>query len=444
MNLPTDSKWSFIVLPGLAMSLGWGLRGQIGHSTGAMIPGAFLALILCSLLPGKLFSRGRVLGLGAIALGYGATMTTQDTADLALRWISNPGNTLTRDFVGLAIKGGLWALFAGVFLGVAVAASQYKRRDIVVGMILAVIGFHLGWAWINKPRPVYFSVTRHETWGGFLVAAIVLLVWFTLRGHTKVPLVLGLCAAAAGAIGLPMGAVIGETGSHAAFSGSWYDWWKILELTFGAFMGMGIGVGTYWVRDALTDGNGKNGTVNESPVSRAPGTILGLAICGIFTVLVHYRLTGWLLFGSLLLCIVFFFPREVGWHVGITMTFYVTAVNVLTYWLHEQKIGNPVFLWALVWLATLAVAWAVTGWWSEKGTAVRRALVWLMWGIVVLTGLKGFLSHAVLYPPMGAVAAAGGRLLYTVETWRTALTDQIVLVLMALALTWLVARLDAS
>src|SRR5665213_3084841 len=118
MNGPAINKeinrWMFLLLPGLAMSLGWGLRGQVGHSTGAMIPGALVALALCSLLPGKQFSRGMAVGLGAIALGYGATMTTQDTADLALRWIFNPGNTLTRDFTGLAIKGALWALFGGL------------------------------------------------------------------------------------------------------------------------------------------------------------------------------------------------------------------------------------------------------------------------------------------------------------------------------------------
>ena len=35
-----------ILLPALAMGLGWGIRGQFGHETGAMVPGALVGLAL--------------------------------------------------------------------------------------------------------------------------------------------------------------------------------------------------------------------------------------------------------------------------------------------------------------------------------------------------------------------------------------------------------------
>jgi len=437
----------FIFLPGLAMSLGWGLRGQIGHSTGAMIPGALVALALCSLLPGKRFSRGMVVGLGAIAFGYGATMTTQDTADLALRWIFNPGNTLTRDFTGLAIKGALWALFAGVFLGVAFAAFRYRWKDVVLGMVFMVASFPLGWMLINKPRPVYFSVTRHETYGGYLFSGIVLLAWLTFRGRTKIPLVLGICAAVAGAIGLPIGAVLASAGSHTAYVGKWYAWWKVLETTFGALMGVGLGIGTYLIKDKLPDADGWKESVT-GPASRVWGTVLGLAICEVFEILSHhglggYRLGEWLILGSVLICLVFYFPKAVGWHVGITMTFYVTAVSIITYWHRDQKIGNAVYLWAAVWLLTLAVSWKVAGWWDHRDTVVRKGFVFLVWAMVVLTDLTKFINRQVLHPTAQAVATSGARWLYTVETWASALVVQIIFTVMALVLTWLIAQPDA-
>ncbi len=441
MNSPKIQKWMFILIPALAMSLGWGLRGQVGHSTGAMIPGALVALVLCSLLPDKQFSRGMVIGLGAIAFGYGATMTTQDTADLALRWIFNPGSTLPLAFTGLAIKGALWALFGGIFIGLAFAASHYRWRDIVLGMVFMVASFPLGWMLINKPRPVYFSVTRHESYGGYLVAGIVLLAWLTFRGRTKIPLTLGLCAALAGAIGLPLGAVLGGAGSHTAYVGRWYDWWKVLETTFGACMGAGLGIGTYLVKDKLPDLDEWKEPAARA-LSRAWGTVLGLVICEAFAVLAHLRLGGWLIFGSVLLCVVFYFPKQVGWHVGLTMTIYVTAVNVITYWHREQKIGNPLFLWTLVWLLTLAVSWKVAGWWDEKDRAIRKSFVFLMWTIVVLTTLRGFIIQSVLHPPAQAVATAGGRWIYTVDAWASALVVQIVLAIMAFVLTWLIAKPD--
>ena len=44
-------KWFFVLLPAIAMMLGWGLRGHIGGGPfGAMIPGAMVALSIGMLL----------------------------------------------------------------------------------------------------------------------------------------------------------------------------------------------------------------------------------------------------------------------------------------------------------------------------------------------------------------------------------------------------------
>ena len=39
---------SQILLPALAMSVGWGFRGNYGHEAGAMVPGALVALAVLS------------------------------------------------------------------------------------------------------------------------------------------------------------------------------------------------------------------------------------------------------------------------------------------------------------------------------------------------------------------------------------------------------------
>jgi hypothetical protein len=39
-------QFVLVVLAALSMSVGWGLRGDYGHETGAMMPGALLGLAL--------------------------------------------------------------------------------------------------------------------------------------------------------------------------------------------------------------------------------------------------------------------------------------------------------------------------------------------------------------------------------------------------------------
>jgi hypothetical protein len=100
----------------------------------------------------------------------------------------------------------------------------------------------------------------------------------------------------------------------------------------------------------------------------------------------------------------------------------------------------------MVSLVTAAASWAVTGWWNERDTAVRKPLLFLMWAIVALTALKTFIEYPVLYPDTQLVAAAGSRWLYTVKTWGGGLGDEVILTTLALLLTWLTAQtsLDAG
>ena len=47
---PTGGRYPWLglalVLPAMAGGMGWGIRGQYGHETGAMVPGVLVALTL--------------------------------------------------------------------------------------------------------------------------------------------------------------------------------------------------------------------------------------------------------------------------------------------------------------------------------------------------------------------------------------------------------------
>ena len=115
------SLWLVIISASMAGGMGWGIRGQYGHETGAMIAGLLVSLVLVFLFcPGNSSIHVvRAAALGTIAMGFGGSMTYGQTIGLthdsplignweALRW----------GMLGLAIKGSIWIGFAGLFLGI--------------------------------------------------------------------------------------------------------------------------------------------------------------------------------------------------------------------------------------------------------------------------------------------------------------------------------------
>ena len=79
MNQTTPHRQAVILplLSGLAMSLGWGIRGDYGHEAGAMLPGALVALAIV-LTAGRedwLARAGTLAMLGAVGWAFGGQMS---------------------------------------------------------------------------------------------------------------------------------------------------------------------------------------------------------------------------------------------------------------------------------------------------------------------------------------------------------------------------------
>ncbi len=440
MNSENTSKGLSFLIPVLAMWIGWGIRGQLGHWTGAMIPGALLGLALSFLLKGKQFSPGLLAGLAAAGYGFGAAQTTLQTAGFLRGTNHDHVVRLGIALPGLAIKGGLWAMFAGAGVGLALAARHYHKRDIVAGLLLLIATFYAGWWVIDRPKLIYLSVDRPEIWGGLLVGGIVFLVWITVRGHTRIPLTVALYAAAAGGIGYPIAVSLAAAGMR--YSHIHQDWWKLAETTFGAFMGTGIALGTLRVKDSLPAGE------SSAPKSAAEGriwaAILGAALAVAGTMALSQRVLPWIILGSLLWCAAYY-SHQTAWQIGVSMTFFGTAANLVDYWSREQKLGHGVELWTLAVLATLFVAWKVEGWRAETGgTGARKAFLSLLWAFVVLSYSISFINASVLFPPVGAIELAGGLSHYLAHLWRWVFIVEAGFTVAALALTWMVWSVTAS
>lgn len=428
----------FVLLPAFAASLGWGIRGMIGP---ALIPGAFAGSVLCILLAGKRFSPGLVIGLTGLGFCYGTDETTLQTAGFVMGTNHNVAANYALGYTGLALKGGLWALFGGAGLGLALAAYRYRKRDIVIGALLLVAAFYAGcWA-INKPKLVYFSVDRREIWGGLLVGAIMLLAWASICGRTRVPLVIALSAAAAGAVGYPIAVTLATLGGHSGYSGPWSHWWKLAEFTFGAFIGAGLGLGTYIILDKLPEAEG-----SEQPAA-TPGLliwgVMGGAVMSALCVAAHSKGVPWILLASLLLCVAFYSLRA-AWQFGITLTYCASASAVSLYFLHGLIwVNAPVVAWTLTAASTLAVAWMAESWSAKNSPAVaRQAFVLLIWAMLALSYFRNFANRAILAVQAQGAAAASGWWRYEKHVSRDGWRYVLVFAVATVALTWLVARIE--
>jgi len=250
-----------LAIPGLAEWLGWGIRGQIGHERGAMIPGSLVGLSLAlTASDPEIRRRAGLMGAaGAMGTSFGGTETYGQTIGLTMS--ETRDETYWWGMLGLAIKGGAWIGLSGTYLGMAASDKNYTPLELLwlTGAMTAL--WHLGVETVNRPHEpperlprFYFSggspesAPRPEVWAG---------QWFALLGLLGyVALVRGdLRAAIMGAYGI-LGGAAGFSGAQAIQAWArgagvmkseglyrYLDWWKVMETTYGFIAGTCLGAG---------------------------------------------------------------------------------------------------------------------------------------------------------------------------------------------------------
>ena len=278
-SVATDSVpfWQPVLLGALAGGMGWGIRGQYGHETGAMIAGLLVSLVLVFLFCPKaaLLPAARAVAFGTIAMGLGGSMTYGQTLGLT----QNPGlvgnwEAWRWGMLGLAMKGAIWIGFAGLFLGMGMGGVPYTWRDMVRVMAIVFALYGVGWWMLNAPFDpanrvlprIYFSASwywqpdagpelkpRPEVWGGLLVALAGAWAWVSWVRRDRLARNLTLWGMLGG-LGFPLGQ--GLQSFHAwnpeiFKAGLWatldpvMNWWNWMETTFGLVMGACLGLGLW-------------------------------------------------------------------------------------------------------------------------------------------------------------------------------------------------------
>lgn len=249
----------FIVFSAIAVSYGWGMRGTIiGGEKGAMLPGAFLGLIIAIFSGSEVLSASPwiLAGVGAVGMYCGGNMTYAETLHLTMHEI-NPPHFFKNMIGGLFLRGGIWfGIFGGfVSLFISSVSDTYKLWQILLFFALLPV-FSLVFYYIfnkpydkenNKYPKIYFSIKRKETWGGLSGILTEILV-FALVFKDFSCLAMSLGSFLSGAVGWVIAQIMQIKGIHPNKNGKHLfdklyrkkalETWKLMECTLG-FIGGG-------------------------------------------------------------------------------------------------------------------------------------------------------------------------------------------------------------
>ncbi len=423
--IPAPNSLAATMLFGaLAGGMGWGIRGQYGHETGAMIAGVLvcltLTLLVCPGAPAPAVLRA--VAWGTVAIGFGGSMTYGQTVGLTHdRELVGNWGALGWGMLGLAIKGGLWIGFAGLFLGMGLGGVRYRARDVALAMAGALVLCAAGIWLLNEPYEpakrilpkIYFSddwrwepaatlKPRREVWGGFLFALAGLTGYAGWRRDGLAVRLAGW-GVLGGALGFPLGQCLqaGHAWNLDYFRTGWWanvdpliNWWNFMETTFGATMGAALGAGLWLNRARIR--------LAEAPAPDLPPTLEGALLA------VHVTLLALVEFSSVQFAdalydfglLLGFLPVVLiagGRWAPILFLLPITALPIcgktLQNLAYEQPLISPAWGWAWFVVLPLAVTVAaavklqrrVETAGSEAGAAVLRPALllagWLYFGL---------------------------------------------------------------
>jgi hypothetical protein len=447
-----------ILLAAAAGGMGWGIRGQYGHETGAMIAGLLAGLVLVVLLgpSGASLQSARAVALCAAAIGFGGAMTYGQTVGLT----QNPeviGNwaALSWGMLGLGIKGALWIGFAGAFLGMGLSGARYHPREMALvlgGMLLLMLAgmglLNLPFDPENRSLPrIYFSADwswyptagaelkpRREFWGGFLFALVglVLYVGWIRKDRLARNMAFWGCL---GGLGFPIGQSLQSwhAWNRSLFQEGFLadcdkviNWWNFMETTFGLVMGAALGLGLWLNRRRIAALNG------PGEVTMKPAIEFGLLAVQL-TLLFLWEFADW---GPLNAVGDFGIPRSlipILCIVGGRYWPYLMALPVVAFPILGKTgaaMGFPPStsaIGAALFLALPCVLLTFLAMHFSRAAAVRpesRARDYLSSALLIVTWLYFGLNYAFFKFP------------WPWQTWTARTPNAIVFALCAIALTW--------
>lgn len=408
MPPPADSRVHFVLLPAVAMSVGWALRGTIGGgSFGAMIPGALVALTLGQALGVPAGRAGRLAAFGAIGFGFGG----QETYGQTVGFVTGRGDLFWHGLAGITLKGAVWGLVGGAVLATGFSLGRRTWRLLLPALALMIAGTWLGWWLIDDPKRLYFSNRldrpRPELWAGLLTGGLAFVAGL-LRAEPRLArrvLTFALSGTLGGGLGFGGGILLYAGGEALGFSPRWFGGWKVMEFTFGAVLGASLGLAAWRLRSELRAAPAAPAAEPGPPSSAWPSLALGAGTGCLLWLGTRLPLRfDFTVAGACALALVAA-SEGAAWQVALTTTFAAFAVSVAV---HVSG-GPPALLPVAAGLApALALGLLVSRRHARKADLTRwsfRLLLTSATGAALLQAAAGPAPSPALWLTLGAMVA---------------------------------------
>ena len=187
--------WEFVILCGLSLCVGWGIRGNFGHEYGAALPGALTAIAIV-LLSGRedWYRYVHFFALfGAIGWSFGGSMSYM----MVVGYSHSPqSKTVLYGFANLFVIGFLWAALggAGTALPAFLASVEHTQSTPALTLFftpvcVVFVGWSLQAVLIDRILATQ-RMERHESplywfdtdWVAALVAIVSVVIVILFRG----------------------------------------------------------------------------------------------------------------------------------------------------------------------------------------------------------------------------------------------------------------------
>ncbi|MDA1193286.1 MAG: hypothetical protein O3A46_16545 [Candidatus Poribacteria bacterium] len=447
-----DSWTTAVLIPALALALGWVVRGIVWGQRGAAIAGGIFGLTLA-----WLFAHPQPLalaGVSAVAFSYGGAMTTEQTRRMT-RFASDSA-TYGWAMFGLTVKGVLWTGLAAVWIGIAAGHISYGEWEILA-LVIAQFAFGvIGIRTINRPHdpperiPRFFfsqrftddddkTIPKLEMWGGLLLSYIGVMAYVILIKDDKFAFSLGIFGGAAG-LGLPLSQAIHNWGRDKLPFGRnadpWIDWPAVGDAVYGGIAGAMIGLG-WW----LTVKFGCNPGINLLPtIPLNVGVALLVAWIFYFAASVLYINPIWSLAqvpfveGLLVMLPIFALPYGPMLYLAGVLAAAASVANIRPYFC-----GEAISLPTGMLLAVGATIGSLVAGWYFRAEGVTTWLMLVMWFHVGAVVIGRLIPEEPMDPAIPTPTRSGSKATYLNRLGSTAPTSVIVIIGASL-LTWLALR----
>ena len=408
----------FILFPAITMLLGWGLRGFIGGGTyGAMIPGAMVMIVICLLLDIPLKTTAVAIVFGTIGIAMGGEMTYGQT----LGFLRN-SDTVWWGLAGTSLKGGVWGLTGGLFIGLGLLYPRIKTKTLLTGFLIFLIGFVIGLKLINDPKILYFSDPinhpRQESWAGIIFGAIGLLIFMKIKtSGEEFKIISGftLWGLLGGTLGFGLGSLWIAVGAQYGAQFLIIDWWKIMEFSFGFILGGFLGFAAWRYRRFILPYYQKkpvkvNGILALELISIL---IIGLFVYATMSIVEIYLdsisnskgflieslatigrvFVSYMFIGLLLITIALYWPF-LAFQIAVTLTFCNCVIDLVD----DKNLlpalqSLPLFYFGIIVVASLIVA-AIVAIFQRRRFVLKSMLLILVWSTMAVAITRLFMSGA--------------------------------------------------